>query len=143
MHDLARTRSTALAEEVERAIRHVLDAWQVSADVRLSARRMGDASESTGVASRTTQLLTTAEAARYLRFATTERVRCAVHRGELHPVGAGWRGFGLPAGGHVDTCGHHSSVEDEDRSHEGSTGNTCPPMTTRPPDTEEAEGGIL
>ena len=35
------------------------------------------------------RLLTTAEAASYLRFRTTSGVRTAVHRGELHPVGAG------------------------------------------------------
>src|SRR5262249_22042074 len=35
------------------------------------------------------RLLTTAEAASYLRFRSTSGIRTAVYRGELHPVGAG------------------------------------------------------
>src|SRR5215510_16002266 len=35
------------------------------------------------------RLLTTAEAARYLRFRSTSGIRTAVYRGELRPVGAG------------------------------------------------------
>src|SRR5689334_25148174 len=35
------------------------------------------------------QLLTTAEAAMYLRFRSSSAIRTAVMRGELHPVGAG------------------------------------------------------
>ena len=35
---------------------------------------------------------TTEEAAAYLHFATTSGIRCAVHRGELHPAGVGPHG---------------------------------------------------